>query len=215
MTQWQAVWEETNILEYIILIPLQNINLFVQRATLCWNTMHFNPTYFSLCGCLVARWRHRHARHACEQMFWRRISLFDSTETEINRRYRLPGQTILTILDDLKEDIEPAAQRCHAIPGIVKRLLTLEVIASVSLQTPIVGDSGLSQPSISRVMWDVVPAIACRVLRYIRFPQNRREIEGIEQEFFNVAVHVFPQCCGRYWLYTHPSSTTMGQRKCF
>lgn len=143
---------------------------------------------------IVARRRHRNARRARERIFRRRISLFDLSETEIIRRHRLPAQAILDLLDAIKDDIEPATQRSHAMPGIVKLLSTLQVLASGSFQTPIAGASGLSQPSISRAMWDVVPAILRRVARYIKFPQDRRKIEETKQEFFNVVG--FPNVVG-------------------
>lgn len=46
-------------------------------------------------------------------------SLFDLTETEIIGRYKLPGKTFLAVLDDIKDDGDPATQRCPAVHGIV------------------------------------------------------------------------------------------------
>uniref|UniRef100_A0A667Z914 DDE Tnp4 domain-containing protein n=1 Tax=Myripristis murdjan TaxID=586833 RepID=A0A667Z914_9TELE len=116
----------------------------------------------------------------------RRISLFDLTETKIIHRYRLPGQIILALLDDIKNDIEPATLRSHVINGIVKLLSIIQVLACGTFQTPVAGASGLSQPSINWAVWNV-PAITHRVVTCIRFPQNRWEAGGTKQKLFNVS----------------------------
>ncbi|KAJ8349615.1 hypothetical protein SKAU_G00247450 [Synaphobranchus kaupii] len=101
---------------------------------------------------IVARRRHCNAQRAQERVFRRRISLFDLSDNDIVRRYRLPGHAIIALLDEIKDDIEPITQRSHAVPGIVKLLSTLQVLASGSFQTPIAGDSGYQlQP------WIVTP----------------------------------------------------------
>ncbi|KAJ8349392.1 hypothetical protein SKAU_G00245220 [Synaphobranchus kaupii] len=67
---------------------------------------------------IVARRRHRNAQRAQERVFRRRISLFDLSDNDIVRRYRLPGHAIIALQDEIKDDIEPITQRSHAVPGI-------------------------------------------------------------------------------------------------
>lgn len=143
---------------------------------------------------IVARRRHRNAQRAQERVFRRRISLFDLSDNDIVRRYRLPGHAIIALLDEIKDDIEPITQRSHAVPGIVKLLSTLQVLASGSFQTPIAGVSGIAQSSVCRAMWEVVPAIIRRVGRHIRFPQNQQDIQETKQDFYQVAG--FPNVVG-------------------
>ncbi|KAJ8339582.1 hypothetical protein SKAU_G00363680 [Synaphobranchus kaupii] len=143
---------------------------------------------------IVARRRHRNAQHAQERVFRRRISLFDLSDNDIVRRYRLPGHAIIALLDEIKDDIEPITQRSHAVPGIVKLLSTLQVLASGSFQTPIAGVSGIAQSSVCRAMWEVVPAIIRRVGRHIRFPQNQQDIQETKQDFYQVGG--FPNVVG-------------------
>lgn len=73
---------------------------------------------------IVARRRHRNGRRAPERIYRKRVSLFDLSHNEIICRYRLPGRMILALLDDIKDDTEPATQRSHALPGIVKLVST-------------------------------------------------------------------------------------------
>uniref|UniRef100_A0A3Q3W0U6 DDE Tnp4 domain-containing protein n=1 Tax=Mola mola TaxID=94237 RepID=A0A3Q3W0U6_MOLML len=102
-----------------------------------------------------------------KRIFWRRLSL-DLSKSEIIHRYTF----------------------C-AVPGVVKLfdklLTTLHVLAFESFQNTIAGISRLSQPSISRAMWDVVPALLRRVGNFIMFPQNWADIEETKQTLFNFA----------------------------
>lgn len=49
---------------------------------------------------------------------------------ETIRRYKLSSQGIVDIVHDIKDKIGPARQRSHAIPGSLKLLSTLQVLAS-------------------------------------------------------------------------------------
>ena len=88
-----------------------------------------------------ARRRHRQ-RQRTERIFPTRITLFQLSEPEIIRRYRLTSHAILQLLNEIRNNIEPPTRRSHSIPSVVKLLATLQILASGSFQTVIASAVG-------------------------------------------------------------------------
>lgn len=132
-----------------------------------------------------ARRRHRQRQRA-ERIFSTRITLFQLSEPEIIRRYRLTSHAILQLLNQISDDIEPPTQRSHSIPSVVKLLATLQILASGSFQTVIASAVGISQPSLSQIFTQVLDALLRRTGQYIHFPTTIAEIRDIKQDFFKL-----------------------------
>lgn len=146
---------------------------------------------------IIAKWRHSHAGHARERIFPKEISLFDFTVTRIIHRYRLPAHTILAIPDDIKDDIEPATQRFHTLPCLVKLLSAVLAPFRHLSQLPLGNHNYPSAAPCGMLhvteQWMVQPSP--------KLTANWREKTRIFLMF------LFPQCCGHHWLYRKSSST--------
>ena len=132
-----------------------------------------------------ARRRHRQRQRA-KIIFSTRITLFQLSEPEIIRRYRLTSHAILQLLNQIRDDIEPPTRRSHSIPSVVKLLATLQILASGSFQTVIASAVGISQPSLSQIFTQVLNALLRRTGQYIHFPTTIAEIRDIKQDFFKL-----------------------------
>ena len=93
------------------------------------------------------------------------------SDEEIIRKYRLPRELILNLIDELRERLEPKTHRNKSIPTHLQILMTLKVLSSGTFQE-VVGDGhGVHKLTISRKMHKVCQAIvAVYKQRMITFP---------------------------------------------
>ena len=138
-------------------------------------------------------WRHRPRRRA-DRIYATRITLFQLSEEQIIRRYRLSSAAIIQLLDEIKDDLEPLTQRSHSIPAHVKLLATLQILASGSFQMVNASAVGISQPSLSHILTQVLNALLRRTGQYIHFPTTDAKIRRIKEDFFHIAN--FPNIIG-------------------
>ena len=135
----------------------------------------------------VIRARRRHRQR-------QRAEIFQLSEPEIIRRYRLTSHAILQLLNQIRDDIEPPTRRSHSIPSVVKLLATLQILVSGSFQTVIASPVGISQPSLSQIFTQVLDALLRRTGQYIHFPTTIAQITDIKQDLFQIAN--FPNVIG-------------------
>lgn len=95
----------------------------------------------------VVRRRHN-KRHHREQIFSAHINIFGMTEEKITDTYRLPNNTFLELLDELRDDLEPVTKRNHLTPYCLwqKLVATFCFLASGSFQRVIASLLVLASP---------------------------------------------------------------------
>ncbi|XP_068089692.1 putative nuclease HARBI1 isoform X2 [Hyperolius riggenbachi] len=129
-----------------------------------------------------------------ERVFRPRISLFGLNEEEVRSRYRFSTEVILELYDQIQQDIEPNCERNHAVPGMVKLLSALHYFSSASFQGTVSALSGISQPSFSRHLTQVLKAINKLTPQYIVFPADKAAIQTIKDGFYKMSS--FPDVMG-------------------
>ncbi|KAM4706630.1 putative nuclease HARBI1 [Discoglossus pictus] len=129
-----------------------------------------------------------------ERIFRPRISLFGLNEEEVRSRYRFSTEVILELYEQIQQDIEPNCERNHAVPGMVKLLSALHYFSSASFQGTVSALSGISQPSFSRHLTQVLKAINKLTPQYIVFPSDKTAIKAIKDGFYKMSS--FPDVMG-------------------
>ncbi|XP_044134535.1 putative nuclease HARBI1 [Bufo gargarizans] len=129
-----------------------------------------------------------------ERIFRPRISLFGLNEDEVRSRYRFSTEVILELYEQIQQDIEPNCERNHAVPGMVKLLSALHYFSSASFQGTVSALSGISQPSFSRHLTQVLKAINKLTTQYIVFPSDKTAIQIIKDGFYKMSS--FPNVMG-------------------
>lgn len=140
------------------------------------------------------RARRQRERQRKERIFHQRITLFQMPESDVIKLYRLPSHVILSLLDEIKDDMEPRTKRSHAIPGLTKLLAALHLLSSGSFQRAVTRNVGISQSALSPALSAFLRAMMRRVGQYIHFPQSREEIMETKMDFYAVAG--FPNVIG-------------------
>ncbi|XP_064646164.1 putative nuclease HARBI1 [Lineus longissimus] len=107
-------------------------------------------------------------------------------DLQLYQRYRLDRQTILDLVDAVRNYIEPQTDRNHALPADLKVLATLRFYASGSFQE-VTGDTvHISQPSMSRIITQVTDALIHLLHNIIKFPALQ-DIPRISAAFYEIA----------------------------
>jgi hypothetical protein len=122
--------------------------------------------------------------------------LEDLSDFEILQRYRLNKNGILFLNKELSDVIDPNTKRNHSLSGLHKILITLRYLATGSIQLNYADVHGVSQPTVSRVITQVVNAIFESDLRkrFIKFPTSIEEIRNVKRDFYEVSS--FPNVIG-------------------
>ena len=86
--------------------------------------------------------------------------LEDLQDIEFHQRFRFSKDTVLSILEMIRDDITPLSDRDANIPPMLKLLASLSFFATGSFQS-VTGDLlNISQTSVSRILCNVSKAIA-------------------------------------------------------
>ncbi|XP_029435736.1 putative nuclease HARBI1 [Rhinatrema bivittatum] len=116
-----------------------------------------------------------------------RAMLFGMSEIDVVRAYRLSSQAILSLYEDLREDLDPKTNRYHAVPGLSKLLCALNFFGTGSFQNPVSKVAGMTQASVSRNLAQVLKAMMKRKRDYIFFPTDPAELQQIRSGFMGIA----------------------------
>ena len=134
-------------------------------------------------------------RIRADRLFKDRADFFAEDDTWLMSRFRLPRHVLIWLCGRLDPFLRRETRRTRAIPVPVQVLSTLASLATGTFQREVGDRSGISQPSMSRMMPSVLEAIKSLTEEFIRFPF----IEGpqqtmIKREFYEIAG--FPNVVG-------------------
>lgn len=127
-----------------------------------------------------------------ERVFRDRRDLFGEEDGWLLSRFRLPRHVLLELCQNLEPRLQQTTRRSNAIP--VPVLSTIGFLATGTFQREIGDRSGVSQPTISRMMPDVLAAIKSLAPRFIQFPYGDDRQTMIKREFYEIAG--FPNVIG-------------------
>ncbi|XP_071091249.1 putative nuclease HARBI1 [Haliotis cracherodii] len=119
----------------------------------------------------------------------RRDILYSLDDNELIQRYRFDRYSIVYICDILKQELSPITQRSCAVSCVIKVLVTLRYLATGKFQMCNGDDHGLSQPTISRVIFQTLDSLTshCFLRRFVTFPVQPQEIRRHQQRFYQTA----------------------------
>jgi hypothetical protein len=118
------------------------------------------------------------------------------TELEIMERYRFSRAGINYLEDLIGDDICPRAPRNNALSARHKILITLRYLATGPIQLNDADLHGCSQPTVSRVLTEVIEALSSPkiVQQFIKFPTTPEECKRASQQIAGLAN--FPMAIG-------------------
>ncbi|XP_031750454.1 putative nuclease HARBI1 [Xenopus tropicalis] len=129
------------------------------------------------------------------RQFWRAVPSFgELSDDEVLRMYPLSRAAILQVFDLVRWDLDPVTARSQALPGICKLLAVLHFLGSGSFQQVSAHLAGMSQPTFSRILTQVLRALLPHSQRLISFPSTEAEWTGVKQDFYLIGR--FPNCLG-------------------
>ena len=98
------------------------------------------------------------------------FSLTDFTDNELGRRYRFSRESIASLVELLRDDIERPTSRIHILSATVQVLVTLHFFASGSFLQVIADTLGLSKSTVSRTVSNISYALAQKQVHFIKLP---------------------------------------------
>ncbi|KAJ3620693.1 hypothetical protein MTP99_004621 [Tenebrio molitor] len=115
-------------------------------------------------------------------------------DQEFYIRFRLSKNTVVLLLEEIRENIQHNTNWNHALTPMEMILATLRFFASGSFLI-VVGDfCGVHKSTISKVVFKVARALANLRGRYIKFPATEEEKTYAQQQFYQIAR--FPRVLG-------------------
>ena len=136
----------------------------------------------------------QYARVRCERVFRDRRDLLMESDAWLISRFRLPRHVLIDLCNNFDARLKRETRRSNALPVPVQVLATLGFLATVTFQREIGDRAGVSQPTISRTMPEVLAAIKSLSRKYIRFPYNDAQQSVIKRQFYEIAG--FPNVVG-------------------
>ncbi len=111
-----------------------------------------------------------HRRLQRERLFRDQQDLFAHDAEWLMSRFRLPRAVLLDLCNSLGLALQRGSRRNHGVPVPLQVLTTLGFLATGTFQRELADRSGISQPTFSRIMPDVLGGIIGLSQRYINFP---------------------------------------------
>lgn len=107
------------------------------------------------------------------------------SDEEFLFRFRFSKTSVLTMMSDLQLQ-DNTDGRGTPLPALLKLLITLRFFGSGAMQT-VVGDLvNVSQPSVSRCIWETTQAVCLRLFpKYVRHP-DAQEATSLMTRFHNI-----------------------------
>lgn len=127
----------------------------------------------------------------------KRLTLVDRLQNqEVINRYRLDRGGIIFLERLLHDQVTPLAIRNNSLSVRDKILITLRYLATGPIQLNDADLHGVSQPTVSRVITEVVSALSSPDIlqQFIQFPLIREQLKRNQQEFYGLAR--FPKVVG-------------------
>ncbi|RLU16480.1 hypothetical protein DMN91_010548 [Ooceraea biroi] len=110
---------------------------------------------------------------------------FSMPENEFRSIYRLSREAVRTLIEDLRPLLLPNTRR-HAVPVELQVLTTLTFVASGSYQKRVGQDylTCMSQPTVSKIIRNIVNALNILMRDWIHFPIEEAEIQHVKEMFW-------------------------------
>lgn len=113
------------------------------------------------------------------------FSLADYTDDELRSRYRFDRESIEFLVDLLRDDLERATSRNHALSTTVQVLVALRFFAPGRF-LQVIGDTlGLAKSTVSRIISNVSYAIAQKQINFIKWPSTEAEVLQNKRGFYD------------------------------
>ena len=116
------------------------------------------------------------------------------SDTYLISRFRLPRHILIWLCNRLDPQLRRETRRSRALPVAIQVLTTLGSLATGTFQREVGDRSGITQPSMSRMMPSVLEAIKSLTEEYIRFPFSEAQQTVIKRQFYEIAG--FPNVVG-------------------
>ena len=111
------------------------------------------------------------------------IDLTNFSEDELKSRFRFGRDSIIFLVELLREDLERPTSRNHALSPTVQVLAALRFFASGSF-LQVIGDTvGLPKSTVSRTIRDVSAALIQKRNEFIHWPTTADEIQRVKEGF--------------------------------
>ncbi|XP_053315207.1 putative nuclease HARBI1 [Spea bombifrons] len=127
------------------------------------------------------------SRGRIPRVFQPRTILERLSDQQILKRFRLSREAIMDLYQHISQDLEPLTSRSHAIPGLVKLLAVLNYFGKYSYQTETGYVVGISQPSFSRCLTQVLRALVARAKDFLHFPRQDADWVELQLAFHSMA----------------------------
>ena len=157
--------------------PPKNITSLTSSHSLCTHIL--THTHFSYNRGLIRRRRCRRA----PQVFRPFPDLATMEERDVIKKYRLDTHTIMDLCTMLEVDLLPKNRNPTAISPIVKILASLHFFATGSFQNTVSVSGGMSQPTFSVVLDEVLFAVVKHMDTFIHLPKHD-ELNGVKADFY-------------------------------
>lgn len=117
----------------------------------------------------------------------KRESVQKYSDIEFERRFRLPKDSFNSLMEKMKNVLEPICRRDKPISVEQQLLITLRYYATANFQI-VSGDLfGVSQPSVSRIIQHVSKCVASLAKGVIKFPSDDNEMQNIKHQFYTIS----------------------------
>ncbi|RXN01038.1 putative nuclease HARBI1 [Acipenser ruthenus] len=126
------------------------------------------------------------------RIFKQRISFLNMPNDEVKKRFRLDRAAIFDLCEELKGDLESQTTRSRAIPVYIKVQMALGFYTTGLFQRPGGDLYGMSQPTMSRVLYQVTEALVRQARNYISFPKAQQRQLQNKETFFFFTIGSFP-----------------------
>ena len=120
-----------------------------------------------------------------KRVFRSRTFLDQFTETQVIAKFRLSSPMIHSLYDEIHLALETRTRRSNAVPGLVRFLAVLHFLGKASYQHVSGEIVGISQPSFSRCLVEVLQALRQLAPKYIHMGKLREERDQIKRVFFD------------------------------
>ncbi|XP_064631620.1 putative nuclease HARBI1 [Lineus longissimus] len=121
------------------------------------------------------------------------LDIYD--DVDLIDRYRMPRHVLVEVIDLIRDQVEHPTRRSHAIPATQQILEALRFFATGQFQLATGDVSGISQPSVSRIVTRVATALQRISHRVIAFPRDRVAQNRIKEGFYDER-HRIPNVLG-------------------
>ena len=123
-----------------------------------------------------------------EKSFRNRVNPLELYATnELYDRFRFTRHGIAFLANLIQGALRNQTERSFAVPPIIKLLLTLRFLATGSFQIVLGDDCGISQPTVSSIVWRIIAAIAALAPQFIKYPRDGQTRSDIARQFYEIA----------------------------